>query len=86
MLVLILIVRPKIRRVKSGEKVVMSNLLAERSSERSQSGTDGTTFGIQTVSVTAPHITLKQDDPLPRRLELDLYRMRDLLQTLSNRV
>jgi hypothetical protein len=75
--VLVLIVWPKIRRVLSGEKVVLSKLL-------------GASYGTSSLTTTTleggnqRRITQAKDDPLPRHLEADIVVMEALLRDISN--
>lgn len=75
---LVLIVWPKIRRVLSGEKVVVSKLLG--ASYGTSSLTTTTTFGEENQK----RITQAKDDPLPRHLEGDIVVMEALLRDISN--
>jgi hypothetical protein len=74
---LVLIVWPKIRRVLSGEKVVVSKLL-------------GSSFGTSSLSSTTTgeenqrRITQAKDAPLPRRLEADIVVTEALLRDVTN--
>ena len=77
--VLVLIVWPKIRRVLSGEKVVVSKLLGA-SYGTSSLTTTTTTFGEENQR----RITQAKDDPLPRHLEADIVVMEALLRDVSN--
>lgn len=112
MLVLLLIVQPKINRVWSGDKVVVSNVLRESSSfpTRSTAGTAGssrppdysaglnlsrqqtTVSNASSVELPPPQpspservITLQQDEPLPRKLELCMYNMLEILRAETRR-
>lgn len=76
--VLVLIVWPKIRRVLSGEKVVVSKLLG--ASYATSSLTASTTTGEQYQI----RITQGKDDPLPRHLEADIVVMEALLRDVTN--
>lgn len=74
---LVLIVWPKIRRVLSGEKVVMSKLLG---ASYGTSSLTSTTYGEENQR----RITQAKDDPLPRHLEADIVVMEALLRDISN--
>jgi hypothetical protein len=85
MSVLIIVVLPKIRRVLSGEKVVVTNVLAAKYANSGTSSEDPhSPSGQQRYLVAAP-LQLKKDDPMPRELETRLYDMQGLLRTVTNR-
>jgi hypothetical protein len=75
--VLVLIVWPKIRRVLSGEKVVVSKLLG---ASYGTSSLTMTTFGEESQR----RITQAKDDPLPRHLEANIVVMEALLRDVKN--
>eukprot|EP00978_Attheya_sp_CCMP212_P029521 scaffold105105_cov62-Attheya_sp.AAC.2 len=90
--VLVLVVWPKIRRVRSGEKVVMGSLFSGRSSDsRLSSSPAATVTNEYEVTVTGvpqhihvvDRITLKKDDPLPRQLELDIFATQETLRGIT---
>ena len=93
MLVLLFIVQPKINRVLSGKKVVVSNLLREqRASDTWSSGTSPIDNGErrnshsqQPPNYPLPQIHLKRDDPLPRKLEISMYHMLEILREITRR-
>ena len=80
MLILILIIQPKINRVWTGKKVVVSNLLRGQTS----SETSGDSESPNTACL--PRVTLQQDDPLPRKVEVRLYDMLNLLRRITSRI
>jgi hypothetical protein len=75
--VLVLIVWPKIRRVLSGEKVIVSKLL-------------GASYGTSSMTMTSfgeesqRRITQAKDDPLPQHLEADIVVMEALLREVKD--
>jgi len=69
------IVIPKIFRVQSGEKVVISNLLAQTRDSRGKNGFWGTSH----PGGSKESIHLKKNDPIPKALERDMFEVSNLL-------
>jgi hypothetical protein len=88
--VLALVVWPKIRRVRSGEKVVMGSLL-RGSDSRPSSSPAATVTNEYEVNLTGvpqrihvDRITLNKDDPLPSHLELDIFATQETLRGVTD--
>jgi hypothetical protein len=75
MSVLVIIVWPKIRRVLSGEKVVVSGLL----------GSNLTSSAFSSPKAESRNrITVNKDDPIPKKIEAGILAMEELLQGVTN--
>jgi hypothetical protein len=86
--VLALVVWPKIRRVRSGEKVVMGSLFSGRDSPATTVTNEyevNLTSGVLQHIHVVDRITLKKDDPLPRQLELDIFATQETLRGIADR-
>jgi hypothetical protein len=86
-LVCVLVV-PKIRRVASGEKIVVSAFLNSRYRTLSSGklGYESTLFKA-TLNHPAPaeeRLLVKLDEPMPHSIELELLRMHETLQDIQN--
>ena len=84
--VLIFFIWPKIQRVMSGEKVVVTNILSARfdsmarqSTEHSESG-DRQSTGTYTIGET---IKVGKDDPIPRSVETRVLVLQDVLREIT---
>jgi hypothetical protein len=94
MSLLVVIVWPKIRRVRSGEKVVMSRLLnAARGASSSPStptaaaGEPESNFTVAGQNATAQirnRITVNRDDPIPKEVETGILAMEELFRGVTN--
>ena len=89
-LVLVILVLPKIKRVSSGEKVIVTNLLANTF----RRGTDSTTLTHPAESQSTfntggrqfqDRIIVKKDDPLPPSIEAQVFEVQDLLGEIDSR-
>ena len=89
LLILVFIVQPKIGLVWSGKKVVVSRLLQSQRTESELSeinvaaGRDS--LGGARVPTTFPRVVLQMSDPFPRRAEVCMYSMLDLLRSVTQR-
>jgi hypothetical protein len=83
MSVLIILVLPKIRRVLSGEKVVVTNALAARYANSGSSSEDALSHSDRPRYLVGAPLQLKKDDPMPRELETHLYDLQGLLRTVT---
>jgi len=81
MLVLTILVLPKIKRVLSGEKVVISNVLAGKYGRRNSSSALESQSTFQQFQ---DRIVVKKDDPLPRSIETQVYEIQSLLSEIDN--
>jgi hypothetical protein len=86
---LVLIVWPKIRRVRSGEKVVMSRLLdAARGVSRTAAvGEPEPKFTVAGQKATVQlrnRITVNIDDPIPKEVETGILAMEELFRGVTN--
>lgn len=107
-----MIVIPKIRRAKSGERIVMSKLLDPKLSRRQSSiglpataarlggvldgsnlddpsGPEGALSGSEQTTITKncvfrTPIVLNYEDPPPRRIERQLFALKDLISEFTN--
>ena len=85
---------PKIKRVVSGEKVIISDLLKQaRTSEHSTSNPAGETSILQAGKNLAssrlpneekPTIHVKRNDPIPRKLERELLGVNEMVEGIRN--
>jgi len=92
---LFLLVVPRIRRVMSGEKVVMTRVLDARNTlvGKERVGSSGETTQntieangrIENDEVMFDRIQLKEGDALPRCIEEDVLRLQEALRTVTNR-
>lgn len=102
LLMVIYIVLPKVRRVLSGKKVVVSHMLRdtasfhsfgphtpgarptaeqnERCEEANKTGTSG-----DPTDTEAPKLVMKQDDPLPREVETEMYKLDEIIGSLKDK-
>ncbi len=82
MSILSLFVWPKIRRVLSGEKIVMTNVIANRFDGNTQRASSGysheTALNSKAYSVQSK-INLSPDDPVPRSVETSVLSFHDFL-------
>jgi hypothetical protein len=81
--VLVAIVWPKIRRVLSGEKVVMSELLGSSFCNNPSSSSSSAAATGEGGTKARNHIILNKDDPLPRQLEADIIFMVEMLRGVT---
>jgi hypothetical protein len=88
---LVNIVMPKIRRVMSGEKVVLTHLLTKYNQQKGVEDSDvnrrPTVFQSSAdppaVYTSGSIITLRRHDPLPASLEKDIFKVQGLLGNVS---
>jgi hypothetical protein len=89
MTVIIVMILPKLRRVWSGEKVVLTTVLDARYKPGSTPSAGGTrcTHEDKASVVTAAEerIRLKEGDPLPYPVEQQVLRLYDVLRTVEDR-
>ena len=86
MSLLVVIVWPKIRRVRSGEKVVMSRLLdaANGVSRTAAAGEPESKFTVPVTEQIRNRITVNRDDPIPKEVETGILAMEELLRGVTN--
>lgn len=85
------IVMPKIRRVMSGEKVVLTHLLTKYDQQNGVEDSDinrrptilQSNPGPPVVYTSGNVITLRKHDPLPASLEKDIFKVQGLLGNVS---
>jgi hypothetical protein len=78
---LVIIVWPKVRRVLSGEKVVISMLLgANMTTPESKF----TLAGQNAIVQNSNRITVNRDDPIPMEVESGILAMEELLRGVAN--
>lgn len=99
MLVLLLIVQPKINRVLSGKKVIVSNLLREQNTSETTASDVNYPSGLhnpltanrrdsqqsRAPPLTRPPVLLERYDPLPKNFELCMYRIQGILRDVTRR-
>jgi hypothetical protein len=84
---LVVIVWPKIRRVRSGEKVVMSRLLNAAGGVGSSPSTPQAAATLAGQNATAQiknRITVNRDDPIPKEVETSILAMEELFRGVTN--
>jgi hypothetical protein len=86
MTVLVILIWPKLRRVWSGEKVVLTTVLDARFKAP---GVANTPTDLRRTNAqedpTEDRIHLKEGDPLPRAIEQQVLRLHDVLRTVEDR-
>lgn len=88
--VLVLIVWPKVNRVRSGEKVVVSGLLGSRYSMKIPSATESRYESDRSMMESAPdlgkreRIQVNEDDPVPPGIETKILDMQGLFRRVTN--
>jgi hypothetical protein len=88
---LVIIVWPKIRRARSGEKVVMSGLLDAARGVSSLPSTPKAAAGEpeslaeQNATVQIRNrVTVNKDDPMPKQVENSILAMEELFREVTN--
>lgn len=94
MTLLVIVVWPKIRRVQSGEKVVMSRLLGAARGFSNSSPTPTLAAGEPESKVSLAgqnataqirnRITVNRDDPMPKEVETGILAMEELFRGVTN--
>ncbi len=92
--VLILIIWPKVLRVRSGEKVVISNMLGSKFGKNSTSETSSRPTDDQDMTLV-PHDTStptenvrlcwREHEVLPKHIEQQIYDLQVFLRTVTHR-
>lgn len=77
---LVIIVLPKIRRVWSGEKLVITNVLDSRFKPAMPSGTSE-----ESRNSESERVCLKVGDPLPRTIEQHVLNLHDVLRLVEHK-
>jgi len=77
-------VLPKVRRVLSGEKVVVSNLLATKFSMGTISTASAESENTPAGRQYQQRIIVRKNDPMPRIIETQVYEMEGLLGKVDN--
>lgn len=82
-----MIVLPKVLRVMSGEKVVVTTALGAQMPLSGHGGTNGhAVSGLDYQSPAVQPIKLKEDDPLPESVERHLIDLQQLLRRVTEKV
>ncbi|EEC47275.1 predicted protein [Phaeodactylum tricornutum CCAP 1055/1] len=87
MAVLIIVVFPKMKRVLSGEKVILTNVLAaryDRSSSNRASATHSPSSRRPTVFLAKEPVKLQKDDAMPPEMETYVLDLQTLLRSVSD--
>jgi hypothetical protein len=80
--VLVIIIWPKIRRVQSGEKIVMTRLLGgNMPTPESKFTLAGQNASVQNSNRIT---TVKRDDPIPVEVESSILAMEELMRGVAN--
>jgi len=83
--VVYLIVFPKVLRVLSGEKIVVSQMLGSRYSMKAASTTEFTSEAAPPEQAPSKQqIAVGQDDPLPPQIESKIFQVQGLLRCIMN--
>jgi hypothetical protein len=86
MTVLVILIWPKLRRVWSGERVVLTTVLDARFKAPGAATTPTDDHRKNTLEDAAgDRIHLKEGDPLPRTIEQQVLRLHDVLRTVEDR-
>lgn len=86
MTVIIVMILPKLRRVWSGEKVVLTNVLEARFKAGSTPAAGDSRGNHEGKTAAADErIKLKEGDPLPYPIEQQVLRLHDVLRTVEDR-
>jgi hypothetical protein len=84
----LLIVYPKISRVKSGEKVVISNILGARVSKELpslQTSSDHDNRPSEAPVVAEDRVPLRESDPLPSFMEKDIMELESVCHRVTQK-